>query len=299
MSGSTVTHRTDETVSGDARPPSTNPGRGKRVTYGATDVRRRRRWRVPTLVRRAVVPILLVTVWQIGSDQGWWDSEVLSSPLEVAREFGNLIENGQLPDNLAVSLRRAMLGAFFGIGTGTILGVAVGLWRPVEEALDATVQMMRTVPFLVLLPLFVLWFGVDELPKIMIISIGTALPMYLNASSGVRTVDPKLLEMGEQFGLNRLQVITTIVLPGAMPSLLTGLRYSLGISWLALVVAEQINAQQGLGYLLSAAQVQFQTTVVLVVVVVYAILGLLTDAVVRLAEWRLLAWRHDPRGRKR
>jgi sulfonate transport system permease protein len=285
-----------------ARPtePSTSraAGRGARVVFSATlPGRRRGRIRLPGLVRRAGVPLLLVALWQLGGDAGWWSTAVLPSPTDVAREFGILIGNGLLPDHLLVSLRRVLIGAAVGISTGTVLGVAVGLWRPVEQAIDATLQMLRTIPFLVILPLFILWFGVDELPKVLIIAIGTALPMYLNTSSGVRAVDPKLLEMGEQFGLNRPRLIRAVVLPGAMPSILTGLRYSLGISWLALVVAEQINAQQGLGFLISNAQALFQTEIIMVIVVVYALLGLATDLLVRFAESRLLRWRHDPRKR--
>jgi sulfonate transport system permease protein len=271
-------------------------GRGRRVVFSATiPGRRRLQVRAPGLVRRAGVPIMLVAMWQLGGNAGWWSTAVLPSPTDVAREFGTLIGNGQLPDNLLVSLRRVVIGAAVGISTGTVLGVAVGLWRPVEQAIDATLQMLRTIPFLVILPLFILWFGVDELPKVLIIAIGTALPMYLNTSSGVRAVDPKLLEMGEQFGLNRLGLIRAVVLPGAMPGILTGLRYSLGISWLALVVAEQINAQEGLGFLISNAQALFQTEIIMVIVVVYALLGLATDLLVRFAESRLLSWRHDPR----
>jgi sulfonate transport system permease protein len=271
-------------------------GRGKRVVFtGTTRSRRRMHVRVPGFVRRAAVPMVLVVLWQLGGDAGLWSTAVLPSPTDVAREFGTLVGNGQLPDHLLVSLRRVLTGAVVGISTGTVLGVAVGLWRPVEQAIDATLQMLRTVPFLVILPLFILWFGVDELPKVLIIAIGTALPMYLNTSAGVRAVDPKLIEMGEQFGLDRPSLIRAVVLPGAMPSILTGLRYSLGISWLALVVAEQINAQQGLGFLISNAQALFQTEIIMVIVVVYALLGLATDLFVRFGESRLLRWRHDPR----
>lgn len=273
-------------------------GRGRRVVFSPTTPhRRRQRIPVPSLARRAAVPILLVVLWQIGGEAGWWSTAVLPSPTDVARQLGVLIGNGQLPDNLLVSVRRVLVGAAAGIAIGTALGVAVGLWRPVEQVLDTALQMLRTVPFLVILPLFILWFGVDELPKVLIIAIGTALPMYLNTSSGVRAVDPKLIEMGEQFGLGRLALIGSVVLPGAMPSVLTGLRFSLGISWLALVVAEQINAQQGLGFLISNAQALFQTETIMVIVVVYALLGLTTDLFVRLLEWRLLRWRHDPRRR--
>jgi sulfonate transport system permease protein len=274
-------------------PPAPRP----RIVFSAGTARKRRGvWHhIPSPLRRAVVPILAVLLWQLGGAAGWWSTDVLPSPTSVAEQFWKLLVDGQLVENLIVSLRRVAIGAAFGIGTGLLLGVAVGLWRPVEEVLDSTLQMIRTIPFLVTLPLFVLWFGVDELPKILIIAIGTALPMYLNTMSGVRSVDPRLVEMAERFGLGRLSLIGTVILPGAMPSVLTGLRYSLGISWLALIVAEQINAQEGLGFLISNAQALFQTKIIMVVVVVYATLGLLTDLVVRLIESRVLAWRSGTR----
>jgi sulfonate transport system permease protein len=184
-----------------------------------------------------------------------------------------------------------VIGAGIGITTGISLGIVSGLWRVGEESFDAILQMMRTLPYLVMLPLFVIWFGIDEFPKILIIAIGTSMPMYLNTFSGVRNVDKRLVEMAQSFGLNRVRLILTVIIPGAMPSILTGLRYSLGIGWLALVVAEQINARAGLGYLISDAQSLFLTDVLLVCVVTYAILGLLSDVTARLLERQLLSWR--------
>ncbi|MCW2975258.1 MAG: ssuC, partial [Actinomycetia bacterium] len=272
-------------------PPPASPRRA--VVLGATKpvARHTRALHVPSVVRRSVVPLLLLLAWQAGSSWGWWSTSVLPSPVTVGKEFGTLVGNGQLPSNLLVSLRRALVGAGIGVSLGTALGVLSGLWRPAEEALDATLQMMRTLPYLVMLPLFVLWFGIDELPKILIITIGTSLPMYLNTFSAVRTVDPKLVEMARSFGLGRARLLQIVVVPAALPGILTGLRYSLGISWLSLVVAEQINARAGLGYLISNAQQFFLPSVLVVCVVVYAVLGLSTDLVVRLLERRFLAWR--------
>ncbi len=265
--------------------------RGRVVLRAAEPARRRMRLRVPSLVRRAVVPLLLLLFWELGSTHAWWPSSVLPSPVSVSKTFWTLIENGQLPSNLLVSLRRVAIGASIGVTVGTALGLASGLWRIAEEALDSTLQMMRTLPYLVMLPLFVIWFGVDELPKILIIVIGTSLPMYLNTYSGVRSVDPRLIEMASTFGLNRLRLITSVIVPAATPSILTGLRYSLGISWLSLVVAEQINARSGLGLLISNAESLFLTGVLVVCVLVYAALGLTTDLIVRTLERRLLRWR--------
>lgn len=242
-------------------------------------------------IRRALVPIALLILWQIGSSSGWWSSLILPSPVAIAGTFVSLVRDGTLPQNLLVSLQRVVIGAGIGITTGITLGVVAGLWRVGEESFDAILQMMRTLPYLVMLPLFVIWFGIDEFPKILIIAIGTSMPMYLNTFSGVRNVDRRLVEMAQSFGLNRLRLILTVIIPGAMPSILTGLRYSLGIGWLALVVAEQINARAGLGYLISDAQSLFLTDVLLVCVVTYAVLGLLTDVTARTLERVLLSWR--------
>jgi sulfonate transport system permease protein len=189
------------------------------------------------------------------------------------------------------SLRRVVIGGSLGVSAGLVLGVVSGLWRRAEEAVDPTIQMMRTLPFLVLLPLFIVWFGIGETPKIVIIALGTMFPMYLNTFAGIRNVDSRLVEMARTYQLGRWQLIRTVIVPGALPSVLTGLRYSLGISWLALVVAEQINARDGLGYLIYNAQEVFEADVLLVVIVVYAALGLGTDLAVRMLERSLLKWR--------
>jgi sulfonate transport system permease protein len=160
-----------------------------------------------------------------------------------------------------------------------------------EEVIDAPVQMLRTLPFLALVPLFILWFGIGETPKIVLIALGSAFPIYLNLFAGIRGIEPRLVEMGRVFGLGRAGLIRNVVLPGALPSALVGLRYSLGVAWLSLVVAEQVNARAGIGYMINDARDFLRTDVILVGLVLYALLGLLADALVRLLERRLLAWR--------
>jgi sulfonate transport system permease protein len=265
-----------------------------RVTLSAQTAEhraRRRLPRVPTVLRRAVVPVLLLLLWEAGSSWGWWSSTVLPSPLTVVDRFFDLVDSGALGHNLLVSLRRVAIGATLGVTLGLALGTISGLSRIGEETIDATLQMLRTLPFLVMLPLFVLWFGIDETPKVLIIMLGTTFPMYLNTYSGVRSVDPRLVEMGRTFGLGRARLVFGVILPAAVPSILTGLRFSLTVGWLSLVVAEQINAREGIGYLIATAQQLFQTDVLLVCVVLYAVLGLATDLIVRVLEWRLLRWR--------
>jgi sulfonate transport system permease protein len=174
---------------------------------------------------------------------------------------------------------------------GTVLGLAAGLTRIGEDFVDPTVQMARTLPHLALLPLMILWFGIGETPKIVIIALGASFPIYLNLFAAIRGVDRKLLEAGGMLGLSSSEVIWHVVLPSAVPGFLVGLRQALGIAWISLVVAEQINATSGIGYLVMNAQEFLQTDVIFDGLLVYAALGLATDRLVRSLEDRLLAWR--------
>jgi sulfonate transport system permease protein len=178
-----------------------------------------------------------------------------------------------------------------GASIGGALAVVAGLSRLGEDIVDAPMQMLRTLPFLALVPLFILWFGIGELPKIALVTLGASFPVYLNLFAGIRGVDPKLIEAGRVFGLSRLAMVRRVILPGALPSLLVGLRYALGVSWLSLVVAEQINATAGIGYLIDDARDFLRTDVIVVGLLVYALLGLGADALIRGVERRTLRWR--------
>lgn len=270
--------------------PTEAPAARASTTWTAVPAGRRRR-RFPALVVKAMLPVIALFLWWVGSRVGWWPSAVLPGPVAVAKEFGTLTANGKLPRNLLISLRRVLIGGSIGVFGGVTLGVFSGLWRRGEEFVDPTLQMLRTLPFLVLLPLFIVWFGIGETPRIVIIAMGSLFPVYLNTFSGIRNVDERLVEMARTYQLGRLELIRQVIIPGALPSVLTGLRYALGISWLALVVAEQINARDGLGYLIYNAQEFFESNVLLVVIVVYAALGLGTDLTVRFIERRALRWR--------
>jgi sulfonate transport system permease protein len=198
---------------------------------------------------------------------------------------------------MLVSLQRVAIGLGIGVVAGTVLAVAAGLSRAGEDVVDAPMQMLRTLPFLALVPMFILWFGIGEVPKVALVALGTTFPIYLNLFAGIRGVDPKLLEAGRVFGLGRWGIVRHVVLPGALPSGLVGLRYALGTAWLSLVVAEQINATAGIGYLINDARDFLRTDVIVVGLLVYAILGLTADGLVRFGERRLLAWRPTLVGR--
>jgi sulfonate transport system permease protein len=224
-------------------------------------------------------------------------ADVLASPGTIARVAGDLVSDGSLPNAMGVSLQRVAFGLLFGVVVGTGLALVSGLFRVGEDLVDASVQMLRTVPFVGLIPLFIIWFGIGEAPKIAIITLGVSFPLYLNVYAGIRGVDAQLIEAGESLGLSRRGLVRHVVLPGALPGAMTGLRYSLGISWLALVFAEQINADAGIGFLMVQARDFLRTDVIVVCLIVYAFLGLLADFVVRTLERLLLQWRPTFTGR--
>ena len=251
------------------------------------------RWRLPDLrrARRFLSPLALVLLWQAGSMAGIIPARTLAAPSTILVTAWGLLATGELEHHLLVSLGRVLIGLGIGITVGTVFAVVAGLSRRGEEVVDAPMQMLRTLPFLALVPLFILWFGIGETPKIALVALGTTFPIYLNLFSGIRGVDPKLVEAGRVFGLDRRGLVRHVILPGALPSALVGLRYSLGVAWLSLVVAEQINADAGIGYMISDARDFLRTDVIVVGLLVYAVLGLVADALVRIVERRALAWR--------
>ncbi|WP_225098984.1 ABC transporter permease [Streptomyces sp. CoH27] len=252
---------------------------------------------IPRWLRRTAGPILLLALWQLLSATGVLTADVLASPGRIAQVSWDLISDGSLPSAMGTSLQRVALGLLFGTLTGTGLALVSGLFRIGEDLVDAPVQMLRTVPFVGLIPLFIIWFGIGEAPKIAIITLGVTFPLYLNVYAGIRGVDAQLIEAGESLGLSRWGLVRHVVLPGALPGALTGLRYSLGIAWLALVFAEQVNADAGIGFLMVQARDFLRTDVIVVCLIVYAFLGLLADFIVRSLERLLLQWRPTFTGR--
>ncbi|MER6477635.1 ABC transporter permease [Streptomyces filamentosus] len=250
-----------------------------------------RRTAVPRWLRRTAGPLLLLLVWQVTSATGVLAPEVLASPGTIARSAAGLVADGTLPTAMGVSLRRVAAGLLIGGSVGTALALVSGLSRLGEDLVDATVQMLRTVPWVGLIPLLIIWLGIGEAPKVALIALGTAFHLYLNVYAGIRGVDAQLVEAGQSLGLGRWGLVRHVVLPGALPGAMTGLRYALATAWLALVFGESINADAGIGFLMNQAREFFRTDVIVVCLVVYAFLGLLADAVVRTLERLLLQWR--------
>jgi sulfonate transport system permease protein len=263
---------------------------------GTTPVPRGSEPRVPTAsrridLRRWISPVAILLVWQLASSTGLLAEDELASPWRVVTAAVDVTVSGELPEGLGVSLLRVVAGVAIGLVAGVGLGLLSGLSNWGGLLVDPPVQMLRTLPHLALVPLFILWFGVDETPKVLLVALGVLFPMYLNVHAGVRGVDPKLLEAAEISGFSRSERLRHVVLPGAMPSTLTGLRLALGIAWLSIVVAETVSADSGLGYMIMNAREFLRTDVIVVGLVVYALLGLGTDALVRRLERRALRWR--------
>jgi sulfonate transport system permease protein len=273
--------------------PTTNssPTTSSPTTAGPVAARKRRRR--PEFLFRAISPLALVLLWQLASSAGLLSPRKLAAPTTVLRTGWQLTRDGELPTALLVSVQRVAAGFGAGVTVGLALGLVAGLSRWGEYLTDPPIQMVRTLPHLGLVPLFILWFGIGESPKIALIALGAAFPVYLNVFAGIRGTDANLLEAARTLGLGRAQRIVHVVLPSALPSLLVGLRYALGLAWLSLIVAEQVNTSAGLGYLISNAREFLRTDVVVVGLAVYSLLGLGTDALVRFVERRALAWRRS------
>ncbi len=237
-----------------------------------------------------LVPLLLFTVWQIASVQGWIAERVLPAPLSVVEAAWGLAESGELWKHVQISAGRALLGLAVGGGLGLVLGLITGSIRWAETLLDSSIQMVRNIPALALIPLVILWFGIDETAKLFLIAVAVFFPIYINTFHGIRNVDVGLIEMGRTYGLSQWGLYRQIILPGALSSILVGLRFSLGLMWVILIVAETISAQAGIGYLTMNAREFLQTDVVLVGILLYAALGKLADVFAKALERYWLRW---------
>ncbi|WP_313551484.1 aliphatic sulfonate ABC transporter permease SsuC [Pseudomonas sp.] len=237
-----------------------------------------------------VLPVLLLTGWQVAVETGLLSSRILPAPSAVLEAGWSLVRSGELWQHLAISSWRASIGFAIGGGIGLLLGFITGLSTWGERLLDSSVQMVRNVPHLALIPLVILWFGIDESAKIFLVALGTFFPIYLNTYHGIRNVDPALVEMARSYGLSGYRLFTQVVLPGALPSILVGVRFALGLMWLTLIVAETISASSGIGYLAMNAREFLQTDIVVLAIVLYAVLGKLADLAARGLERAWLRW---------
>lgn len=237
-----------------------------------------------------LLPLAVVALWQLASSLGWLSSRYLPAPTAVLAAGRRLLVSGELIHYLLVSTARAFAGLLVGGSLGFALGLINGLNSTAERCLDTSVQMVRNVPHLALIPLVILWFGIEESAKLFLVSLGVFFPMYINTFHGVRTVDKGLIEMARSYGMSTTQLFRRVIFPGALPSILVGLRLAMGTMWLTLIVAETIAAKGGIGYMAMNAREFMHTDVVVLAIVIYSLLGKTADVLVRLLEHRLLRW---------
>ena len=277
--------------------PRTLPLPGRIATTESANTarseRRRGKWWY-----RLVSPLVVLLVWQLASTAGVISAQKLPPPTKVWHTAVQLVTTnsaayGTLQHAMLISLERIAIGFALGATVALALAIVAGLSRFGENAVDPLMQMIRTLPLFGLIPVFIVWFGIGQLPKVLLIALAAAIPLYLNTFSGIRGVDGRLGELGRTLGLSRSEMLRHIILPGALPETLVGLRQSLGLAWLSLVVAEQLNANAGLGYIINQATQFLQNDVIFVALIVYTLLGLTTDWFVRILERRALAWRTD------
>ncbi len=245
-----------------------------------------------------ILPVLLVVAWEVLSRWGYIAPNVLPAPSAVALAGWQALKSGELVHHMTVSAASALAGLLVGGVIGLVFGIANGLSALSLRYTDTTLQMVRNVPHLALIPLVILWFGIDEEAKLFLVALGVFFPIYINTLHGVRTVDPQLIEMGRVYGMTPLTLFRRVILPGALPSIFVGLRFALGIMWLTLIVAETIAASAGLGYMAMQAREFLLVDVVVLAILIYALLGKLADVLTAVLEHRCLQWHpafHTPK----
>jgi sulfonate transport system permease protein len=257
----------------------------------AADRPRRRRKRLPRELRGVLGPLLLRALWGVLSWTGLVDGHVFPAPQEVISAAIGQAKLGTLGPNILASMVRAFGGLAIGVAIGVVVATITGLTRWAEDSIDSIMQVLKAIPNFALLPLLIIWLGIGETPKITLVVLATAMPIYVNMYSAIRSVDARLVDLSRTLGLSRTALITNVVLPGSLPGLLTGLRIAVTNAWLALIYVEAINAPQGLGKLMSDARSWYRLDIMVLVICLYAILGLLSYAVVQLVERVLLGWR--------
>jgi sulfonate transport system permease protein len=247
--------------------------------------------RRPLGAARLAGPLVVLVVWQLASSTGLLDPKQLEAPSTAVRTGARMLADGELLAHLTASAQRAGIALLCGVVLGTVLALVSGLSRAGEAAVDGLVQIKRAIPTLALIPLAILWLGIGETMKITLITLSVLVPVYINTHAALRGIDYRYVELAYTVHLSRWQFVRRVALPGALPGFFTGLRLAVTMSWTALVVLEQINATEGIGYVMTKARDYGQTDIIVVGLVIYAAMGLISDAVVRIVERRALSWR--------
>ena len=243
-----------------------------------------------------MLPVILLIAWEAAGAMGKLNPILLPTPSEILEEFVLLTASGELASHLGISAWRALLGFLLGGGLGLAAGIWVGFSYKTERLLDPSIQMLRTLPHLAIAPLFILWFGFGETSKVLLIAKGSFFTLYVNTFLGIRSVDSKLFDVARVLEFSKWQLITKLIVPASLPNIFLGIRLSIGVAWLGLVVAEMIGSSSGIGYLINDARSFSLTTIVFVGIVIFAVVGKLSDSIVKGLERRWLRWQDSFKG---
>lgn len=248
-------------------------------------------FRIPRQWLGVVLPVVFVVLWESLSRAGLLAANWFPAPFAIADTLLELLRGGELARHIAYTLTRVLAGFLIGSLTATLLAGITGSTPLVRQLLDPSIQALRSIPSMAWVPLFLLWMGIHESSKIALISVGVFFPVYLNLLSGILTVDRKLVEVGQVFKLDKLQLVRRVILPAALPSYLVGLRSGLGLGWMFVVAAEIMGASRGLGFLMIDGQMTGRASVIIASIVLFAVFGKLTDLIIELTGNRLLGHR--------
>ncbi|MGY3716190.1 ABC transporter permease [Sutcliffiella cohnii] len=239
----------------------------------------------------SLLPVLLVIAWEILSRLGVFPPNLLPAPSLIVQKITSMIQDGSLWGHISITLTRVFAGFFLGTIGAVLLGSIVGFYKFAEQLFDPLIQAFRSIPSLAWVPLFILWLSIGETSKITLIAVGVFFPVYLNIVSGIKGVDRKLIEVGKIYGFSTFQLIKKIILPASLPSFLVGLRSGLGLGWMFVVAAELMGASSGLGFLLVFGQNMSAPDLIIASIILFAIIGKITDALLKGIEKKALHWR--------
>lgn len=240
--------------------------------------------------RAFLLPLLILLIWQIVQAHQVVPTNLLPTPVSVVETIGTLASTGELTDHLAITCWRVVQGFVLGAAVATLLGAITGVSRSARDLLDPLLQSLRNIPSLAWVPLFILWLGIYEPSKVALIATGAFFPVYLSLTQGLLDVDRKLVEVGRMAGFGRFELVRRILIPAALPAYVTGLRGGLGLAWMFVVAAEVMGASKGLGFLLVDGQQTGRAALILASILLFAVLGKLSDLLLCLVSSRFLQW---------
>jgi sulfonate transport system permease protein len=243
-----------------------------------------------TVLISLILPILIIIVWFVGSATGSINPSIIPTPQKVGDAFGKMLEDGSLWQHILASFSRVLKGFAIGAISGIVLGLFIGLYFRLNQLFATLIGILRPIPPIAMIPLFIMWLGIGEESKVALVTVGAFWPVLLNTIAGVQSTDPKLIEVAQVFGKSRLTILKDIIIPSTIPSLFTGLRLSISTAWSCVVAAEMIAADKGVGYLIMFARQMSKPAELFVGIISIGVIGLAIDILFQLLQKKVVYW---------